>query len=120
MKKLVVGSIVLMLVTVGWGDRSMGEQRPAPRGELRVVDPHPLNWAWLVYNVFEHLMELDTEGKLVPRLATSWQWRDDRTLDLTLRQGWSITMARSLTRSSSNSTGTSIPGSDSRSGWASL
>ena len=87
MKKLVVGSIVLVLVTVGSGDRSMGEQRPAPRGELRVVDPHPLNWAWLVYNVFEHLMELDPEGNLVPRLATSWQWRDNRTLDMTLRQG---------------------------------
>jgi peptide/nickel transport system substrate-binding protein len=51
------------------------------------VDPHPLNWAWIVYNVFEHLMELDTKGKLVPRLATSWQWRDNRTLDMTLRQG---------------------------------
>jgi ABC-type transport system substrate-binding protein len=37
--------------------------------------------------VFEHLIEPDKDGKLGPRLATSWQWRDDRTLDVTLRQG---------------------------------
>jgi peptide/nickel transport system substrate-binding protein len=32
-------------------------------------------------------MELDENGKLVPRLATGWQWLNDRTLDVTLRQG---------------------------------
>jgi peptide/nickel transport system substrate-binding protein len=85
MRKLVFGSIILVLVTFGWGHRSLGE--PGPRGELRVVDNHPLNWAWIVWNVFEHLIEVDTHGTLVPRLATRWQWRDDRTLEVTLRQG---------------------------------
>jgi ABC-type transport system substrate-binding protein len=87
MKKLVVGSIVLLLVTLGWDERGVGEQGPAPRGELRIVDTDPLNWAWITWNVFEHLMEIDKEGKLVPRLATAWQWLDDRTLEMTLRQG---------------------------------
>lgn len=32
-------------------------------------------------------MELDPEGRLVPRLATDWRWLDDRTLEVTLRQG---------------------------------
>ena len=32
-------------------------------------------------------MEIDKDGKLVPRLATSWRWLDDRTLEMTLRQG---------------------------------
>jgi peptide/nickel transport system substrate-binding protein len=41
----------------------------------------------MTLHVFEHLMELDKDGKLVPRLAASWQWRNDRTLDVTLRQG---------------------------------
>jgi hypothetical protein len=41
MKNLVVGSIVLMLVTFGWGTMSMGEQGPSPLGELRVVDKNP-------------------------------------------------------------------------------
>jgi ABC-type transport system substrate-binding protein len=87
MKKVVVGGIVLVLVTLGWGDRSMGEQVTVPRGELRIVDKHPWNWTWIVFNVFEHLIELDKDGKMVPRLATSWRWRDDRTLEFTLRPG---------------------------------
>jgi peptide/nickel transport system substrate-binding protein len=66
---------------------SVGEQTPAPRGELRIVDKDPLNWAWITWNVFEHLVELDKDGQLVPRLATAWQWLDDRTLEMTLRQG---------------------------------
>jgi ABC-type transport system substrate-binding protein len=54
---------------------------------LRIVDKNPLNWVSIVYNVFEHLMELDKDGTLVPRLATGWRWLDERTLEVTLRQG---------------------------------
>ena len=46
-----------------------------------------MNWAWIAWNVFEHLVEIDKDGKLVPRLATAWQWLDDQTLEMTLRQG---------------------------------
>jgi ABC-type transport system substrate-binding protein len=87
MKNLVVGCIVLVLITLGWNERSLGEQVSTPRGELRIVDKDPLNWAWITWNVFEHLVEIDKDGKLVPRLATAWQWLDDRTLEMTLRQG---------------------------------
>ena len=86
MQKLVVGSVVYMLVTLGGISGGFGEQAPAPRGELRIVDTHPGNWAAVTLHVFEHLIELDKDGKLVPRLATRWQWVDDRTLDVTLRQ----------------------------------
>src|SRR5215467_3460789 len=87
MKKRVVGGIVLVLITCGWGTRSVGEQRPAPQGELHVVDTSPFNWQSIVLNIFEHLVETSKDGKLVPRLATGWQWLDDRTLEVTLRQG---------------------------------
>jgi len=87
MKKFVLGSIVLILVTVGLSTMSSGEQMPAPRGELRVVDTDPMNWATITWNVFEHLVELDKDGQMVPRLATAWRWLDDRTLEMTLRQG---------------------------------
>ena len=87
MKKLVVSSIVLVLVTLGWGNASSGEQVPTPRGEPRIVDKNPTNWVSIALNVFEHLIEFDQDGKLVPRLATSWRWLDDRTLEFTLRQG---------------------------------
>ena len=87
MKQLIVGSIVLLLVTCGWGHRSLGEQVPTPRGELRIVDSSPYNFVTVVLNVFEHLWDFEEGGKLVPRLATGWRWLDDRTLDMTLRQG---------------------------------
>lgn len=87
MRKLAFGSIVLVLMTYGWGIRGFGQQVPAPQGELRIVDKHPFNWIWITMNVFEHLVEVDQDGTLVPRLAASWQWRDDRTLEVTLRQG---------------------------------
>src|SRR5438128_3561779 len=87
MTNLVVGSLVFMLVTLGWGNPSLGEQAPAPQGELRIVDKSPLNFIAKVYNVFEHLMDLDRDGTLAPRLATRWQWVDDRTLEAKLRQG---------------------------------
>ena len=85
MHKLIVSSLVL--VTLGWGNQSLGDQVPAPRGELRIVDKNPSNWVSLTFNVFEHLMETDVDGKVVPRLATGWRWLDDRTLEVTLRQG---------------------------------
>jgi peptide/nickel transport system substrate-binding protein len=87
MKQLIVGSIVLLLVILGWGESNFGQERPVPRGELRIVDKNPANWVSLTFNVFEHLMEVGPEGKLVPRLATGWRWLDDRTLEITLRQG---------------------------------
>jgi ABC-type transport system substrate-binding protein len=87
MRKFVVGSIVLGFVTCGWSSMGVGEQRSAPRGELRIVDKSPVNWQSIVLNVFEHLVEFSKEGTLVPGLATGWQWLDDRTLEVTLRQG---------------------------------
>ena len=87
MNKFVVGGIVLGLVTCGWGTMSVGAQTPAPRGELHVVDTSPFNWQAIVLNVFEHLIETSKDGTLVPGLATGWRWLDNRTLEVTLRQG---------------------------------
>jgi ABC-type transport system substrate-binding protein len=84
MKKFVVGGIVLILATFGWSTMSTGEQRPAPRGELRVVGA---SWGDLDWNIFDHPLEVDKDGNLVPGLATSWRWLDNRTLEPTLRQG---------------------------------
>jgi peptide/nickel transport system substrate-binding protein len=83
----VAGVIVLGICILGWSTGGVGEQVPAPQGELRIVDTDPMNWAWMTWNVFEHLLELDRDGTLVPRLATAWRWLDDRTLEMSLRQG---------------------------------
>jgi ABC-type transport system substrate-binding protein len=87
MHKLLVGSIVVVLGILGWSTSGLGQEVPTPQGELRIVDKGPLNWAWITFNIFEHLMEPDKDGALVPRLATGWQWLDDRTLEVKLRQG---------------------------------
>lgn len=86
MRQLVVG-LAIMLVSLGWGRCSFGQEVPSPRGELRIVDKSPVNWISMTFNVFEHLMEADVGGELVPRLATGWRWRTDRTLEVTLRRG---------------------------------
>lgn len=87
MKKLPITSIVFTLIIFGWGTYGFGQALPMPRGEMRIVDKNPLNWAFITFNVMEHLVELDKDGKLVPRLATGWRWLDDRSLEVTLRQG---------------------------------
>jgi ABC-type transport system substrate-binding protein len=76
-----------VLCALGWGVGAIAGEVSVPQGELRIVDKNPNNWATITLNVFEHLLSLDHEGTLVPRLATRWQWLDDRTLDVTLRQG---------------------------------
>jgi ABC-type transport system substrate-binding protein len=86
MRQLVVG-LAIMLVSLGWGRCSFGQEVPSPRGELRIVDKSPVNWISMTFNVFEHLMEADVGGELVPRLATGWRWLTDRTLEVTLRRG---------------------------------
>jgi len=87
MKKLFVPSIVPLLLVCGWGAYSFGQTVSSPRGEIRVVDRNPNNWSSITFNVFEHLMEVDSNGTLVPRLATDWRWLDTQTLEVTLRQG---------------------------------
>jgi ABC-type transport system substrate-binding protein len=87
MHKLIVSSLALVLVTLGWGNDGLGEQVPVPRGELRIVDSSSVNFVSVVHNVFEHLLDILEGGKPVPRLATGWRWVDDRTLEMTLRQG---------------------------------
>ncbi len=84
MRKLVIGSIVLVLGILGWSHEGLSEQPPAPRGELGIVG---MSWVSIAWNVFEHLIEYAPDGTMVPGLATQWQWLDDRTLEVKLRQG---------------------------------
>jgi ABC-type transport system substrate-binding protein len=86
MKQLVVG-LAIMLVSLEWGRCGFGQEVPSPRGELRIVDKSPVNWISMTFNVFEHLVEADPQGQMVPRLATDWRWIDDRTLEIKLRPG---------------------------------
>jgi ABC-type transport system substrate-binding protein len=87
MTRPVAGVLALTLAVLGGAGASFAQQAPAPRGEIRIVDKSPLNWIWITWNVFEHLIELDADGNQIPRLATGWRWLDDRTLEFKLRPG---------------------------------
>jgi peptide/nickel transport system substrate-binding protein len=87
MQKLFIGGMGFILCLLGGGTSGFGLESPTPQGELRIVDAHPRNWIPVALNVFDRLIELDADGNLIPRLATGWQWLDDRTLEVTLRQG---------------------------------
>jgi peptide/nickel transport system substrate-binding protein len=41
----------------------------------------------VLFHVYDSFLEVDREGKLVPKLATSWTYQDPRTLDLELKRG---------------------------------
>ena len=41
MYKIVVGMIVLGICVLGWSTGGFAQERPAPRGELRIVDKTP-------------------------------------------------------------------------------
>jgi ABC-type transport system substrate-binding protein len=87
MRRSTAGGLVLLVALLGPNAGAFAQNAAEPRGEIRVVDKNPNNWVYLTWHVFEHLLELDRNGTLVPRLATSWRWVDERTLEFKLRQG---------------------------------
>jgi ABC-type transport system substrate-binding protein len=80
-------AVLVVLCVLGWVTGALAQGAAKPRGELRVVETSPALFAWITVNVFEHLLELDQDAQLVPRLATGWRWIDDRTLEVNLRRG---------------------------------
>src|SRR5215472_10898379 len=67
-RRMGIGAL-LVLVGLAWTHPSLAQKPPAPRGELRIVDKAGGNWSNITFNVMDHLVELDKDGKLVPRLA---------------------------------------------------
>ena len=54
---------------------------------VTVVDTSPVNWLSVTWNTMEELVRVDNKGNLVPGLAESWKWVDDKTLEFKLRKG---------------------------------
>jgi peptide/nickel transport system substrate-binding protein len=96
MSRLALVVVAFLMGVVAWA------QEPSPRygGELVVaIAADPPGWdpsastsqeiARVVYhNVFEGLVRFDERGEIVPALAESWRWSDDRmALSFRLREG---------------------------------
>ena len=81
--------IALLAVTAGAADRKLKDTlRVATWEDLKTMDPQASNFAsnWLVQlNIFDRLVYEDVEGDVHPRLATSWKYLDDLTLEFKLR-----------------------------------
>lgn len=74
---LVTGLLVLLLSSRAFG---------VPKGELRYVFHAPV-FPLIRFNVTESLVSVDGSGKYIPRLAESWRWLDERTIEFKLRRG---------------------------------
>jgi len=59
-----------------------------PRGEIHVVENWRPDISVLGHNVLEYLFEYAIDrNEVAPSLAVSWEWVDDRILELKLRRG---------------------------------
>ncbi|MBU6502587.1 MAG: hypothetical protein KGQ35_06960 [Burkholderiales bacterium] len=101
-RRLRIGSVVLAtLLTVGFAAQAFGQDMPAPSPnatltigigvDLDTVDPAQQTTT-TVQNVIDYglqtLVAFDTQGKIKPLLATSWETsKDGLTLTFKLRQG---------------------------------
>ena len=74
--------LVAMVMLLGWpSDAAAGEKRGGTLTIVRPTDPVSLDsnlettapGAWVYFNITEPLVVLDEQGKLTPKLATSWQ-----------------------------------------------
>lgn len=63
-----------------------GKTQTAPVVTIHVVDPHPLNWLYITYNTVEELVRVDSRGNTIPAAASRYDWVDDRTLEIRVRE----------------------------------
>jgi peptide/nickel transport system substrate-binding protein len=58
--------------------------------EVTTIDPHFFNTGpnnAFLHHLFDSLVDVDAEGRLIPALAESWQAVDDTTWEFKLRRG---------------------------------
>jgi peptide/nickel transport system substrate-binding protein len=84
---MVLNWLLAPLLLIALSNRTEGEPTE-PRGEIRVVESFRPDINVLGHNVLQYLFEyaLD-ENELAPSLGISWEWVDDTTLEVKLREG---------------------------------
>jgi peptide/nickel transport system substrate-binding protein len=99
MKRLAVGlfGALFLAACAGGGTtstntapKSGGTLKMAIESELRTLDPVASSQRverQVYYNMYDSLLTIDSSLKIKPGLATSWQYTDPKTLQMTLRTG---------------------------------
>ncbi len=70
---------------VGLGVAVSGAALAKDYPTVTVVDPSPVNWLWITWNTMEEAVRVDYNGHTQPALAESWEWKDNQTLTLDMR-----------------------------------
>jgi ABC-type transport system substrate-binding protein len=66
---------------------SVTPEARTPVGEIRIVDPSPLNWLFITWNTVEEPVRTDNDGNIVGAAMQDFRWIDDTTLEVDIRQG---------------------------------
>ena len=56
-----------------------------PRGTVHVVDRSPLNWLYITYNTVEEFIRTDEQGRITPAAMKTFEWIDELTLEVEIR-----------------------------------
>lgn len=80
----VVGTLLALAVACS---ATPAQAEWGPSNTVTVVDTSPVNWLSVTWNTMEELVRVDHKGNLVPGLAESWTWIDDKTVEFKLRKG---------------------------------
>ena len=74
------------ILIVAFPSAPLAQEKTIPRGTLKVVTllegPH-----YVRSNYAEGLVTLDKDNNVIPCLAESWSWIEERTMEFRLRQG---------------------------------
>jgi len=79
---------------------SAQELRIAVAADVTSIDPHFFNLFPnnnIAEHIFDKLVQMDPDSKIIPGLATSWKTVDDRTWEFKLRKGVKFTDGTELT-----------------------
>jgi len=86
---LTLPALIFFSLTIVLASASFAQEKDLPRGTLKVVDL----WGGtgsMLRNYAEGLLALDKDNNIVPCLAESWKWVNERTVEFTLRRGVSF------------------------------
>src|SRR5262252_3691552 len=95
-----VFAVAPLALAVASPDTAADELKIAVAADITSIDPHFFNLFPnnnVAEHIFDKLVQMDPDSKLIPGLATSWKPIDDKTWEFKLRKGVKFTDGTELT-----------------------